>query len=385
MISAGRNQCPTNECTGLKGRFGVVQKILEGCYLGISMSAGNRCEIAKLGVPSEPQSVMLAALVSFPSTDVPSTRPPPNTSQPHLPFRRISLPTPPSPKFRESLVSVTSVDSFPEESPMLGTSSTSSSHIGSVVRKPTSSGASSSVEANRRKRRDLRRVDEAREAKRRKVIHELYETEKAYVDGLELIYSVGPLVISSPPVEFITSSQLFLTPIIASLDTPRPLLDRAALTSVFSNFIDIWNLHRSFFSSLHSLLSPFSSASTPPPVSPVLVSHFPYLSLYTPFITSFNTTVTALTNMLSPSSPSYNQPFASFITAQETDPRCRKLKLRDWFLTIVQRCPRYLLLLKDLLQCTDPEDTEYEQLTAVHTLVSKSISIHLYSFSTRDS
>jgi len=141
----------------------------------------------------------------------------------------------------------------------------------------------------------------------------------------------------------------------------------------------------SFFSSLHSLLSPFSSASTPPPVSPVLVSHFPYLSLYTPFITSFNTTVTALTNMLSPSSPSYNQPFASFITAQETDPRCRKLKLRDWFLTIVQRCPRYLLLLKDLLQCTDPEDTEYEQLTAVHTLVSKSISIHLYSFSTRDS
>ena len=43
-----------------------------------------------------------------------------------------------------------------------------------------------------------------------------------------------------------------------------------------------------------------------------------------------------------------------------------------WLLTIVQRCPRYLLLLKDLIGCTSKEDPEYGQLTAVHTLVSKS-------------
>ena len=165
--------------------------------------------------------------------------------------------------------------------------------------------------------------------------------------------------------------QHFLTPIIASLDTSSPLLERAELTSVFSNFIDIWNLHRSFYSSLTTYLqSPTSSNSNnhgPLPLSPILLSHFPYLSLYSPFITAFPDLITSLTSLLSS-----NPAFATFIAKQEADPRCGKLKLHDWLLTIVQRCPRYLLLLKDLIQCTDPDDPEYDALTKVHTLVSKS-------------
>lgn len=61
-----------------------------------------------------------------------------------------------------------------------------------------------------------------------------------------------------------------------------------------------------------------------------------------------------------------------FIARQETDPRCGKLKFRDWLLTIVQRCPRYLLLLKDMINCTDPEDPEYASLVEVQALVSRS-------------
>jgi hypothetical protein len=41
-----------------------------------------------------------------------------------------------------------------------------------------------------------------------------------------------------------------------------------------------------------------------------------------------------------------NAAFANFIRTQEADPRCGKFGLRDWLLTIVQRCPRYLLLIK---------------------------------------
>ena len=33
-------------------------------------------------------------------------------------------------------------------------------------------------------------VDEQRESKRRKVVHELLETERTYVEGLELIHAV---------------------------------------------------------------------------------------------------------------------------------------------------------------------------------------------------
>lgn len=164
--------------------------------------------------------------------------------------------------------------------------------------------------------------------------------------------------------------QHFLTPIIASLDTPNQLLDRSELTSVFSNFIDIWNLHRSFYSSLSSLLNTSTSAvpdHDTPPVSPILLSHFPYLSLYTPFVSSFADALSSYNDLL------IKYPnFASFMTTQEADPRCGKLKFRDWLLTIVQRCPRYLLLLKDLISCTDRDDTEYNSLIAAHTLISKS-------------
>lgn len=188
------------------------------------------------------------------------------------------------------------------------------------------------------------------------------------------------MIFSSRPI--LTGAQHFLTPIVISLETPQPLLSRSVLTSIFSNFIDIWNLHKSFLSDLTSLLKPNLSAGSetetgPPNLSPLLLAHFPYLSLYTPFITSFPSTIAALMGLVSPptsvrQNPQYNVQFANFLATQEADPRCGKLKLRDWLLTIVQRCPRYLLLLKDLINSTEKEDPEYVQLTAVHTLVSKS-------------
>ncbi|KAK7031745.1 hypothetical protein R3P38DRAFT_2925523 [Favolaschia claudopus] len=291
--------------------------------------------------------------VAFPTTDK-NYQPAPRPRPPHLPFRRISLPT--NPRHRESVVSVASFDSLPEEG-----------------ESPTTPAVMRNVNPQRRSKvrptSSHRKLPNGKlEAKRRKVIKEFYETEKAYVDGLELIYSH------------------FLSPIIASLETPQPLLQRSDLASVFSNFVDIWNLHRAFYASLSDLLA---NADDPPPLSPVLLSHFPYLSLYNPFVTAFPSTISSMSNLASPPSanhpnPHYSPAFAAYLLAQEADPRCGKLKLRDWLLTIVQRCPRYLLLLKDLIECTDPEEPEHAQLTAVHALVSKitltlNTSIHTHA------
>ena len=77
--------------------------------------------------------------------------------------------------------------------------------------------------------------------------------------------------------------------------------------------------------------------------------------------------------------------FAAFITRQEADHRCGNLKLRDWLLSIIQRCPRYLLLLKDLIRCTPPEDSEHTPLVAVYTLVSRSMLSMSSRFATSDS
>ena len=47
------------------------------------------------------------------------------------------------------------------------------------------------------RRREVKIVDEQAEAKQRKVAEEFYDTEKSYVEGLELIYSVRPLLDAS--------------------------------------------------------------------------------------------------------------------------------------------------------------------------------------------
>ncbi|KAI0249502.1 hypothetical protein BJV78DRAFT_1129549 [Lactifluus subvellereus] len=292
--------------------------------------------------------------VDFPSagSDIASTPflVSPETLATHLPFRRMSLPAPPSLNLnRQSVISLASFESLSE-------SGTPQSPISSPIKKSRSGRTPIEVQRKGLRRRGYRPPDEEREAKRRKVIEEFCETERTYVQGLDLIY------------------ELFLTPIIAALDTPHSLLDRADLTSIFSNFVDIWNLHRAFFSSLNEHLHTFATpdapvqlpSSPPPRLSPVLLSHFPYLSLYTPFVTSFSASLATLTTLFNT-----NSAFSAFVARQETDPRCGKLKLRDWLLTIVQRCPRYLLLLKDLINCTDTEDPEYASLMSVHTLVSK--------------
>ncbi|KAI0094987.1 hypothetical protein BDY19DRAFT_915766 [Irpex rosettiformis] len=291
------------------------------------------------------------AMLDFPSTGAQSQADLPHPLPQHLPFRRISFPTSARsvPLRPTSVVSTASFDSTDNTSLPPSSFSSPAKTAPKAQRHRLTSG-----DVNRRqsKRREVKSVvaNEQRYLKRRKIIHEFCETERTYVEGLELIYSH------------------FLTPIIASLDTPNQLLDRNELTSVFHNFIDIWNLHRSFYSSLSTFMNTLSPVTygDNSRFSSILLSHFPYLSLYTPFVTSFSEALASYHTLLSK-----HAGFAKFIATQEADPRCGKLKFRDWMLTLVQRCPRYLLLLKDIINHTDPEDSEYQPLLTAHSLISK--------------
>ena len=119
----------------------------------------------------------------------------------YLPFRRISLPSAPSSMLRQSVVSVASFDSLPEDeaSPSLMRSINGSRGI---------SGRPTSVESPRRRvrRRDssVKPVENSHSAKRQKVVEEFHATEKVYVDGLELIYSVK--FVPLPYLAFLTKA-----------------------------------------------------------------------------------------------------------------------------------------------------------------------------------
>ena len=107
---------------------------------------------------------------------------------PHLPFRRISLPTAPSLLHRVSVVSVASFDSLPEDGDGSPPPSARSSNY-------NGKGRPFPPESPRRRNRlrdtSMRPLDELQTNKRRKVVREFYDTEKAYVDGLDLVYSVS--------------------------------------------------------------------------------------------------------------------------------------------------------------------------------------------------
>lgn len=242
-------------------------------------------------------TTVMSAAVSFPGSDgahghASVSTPPRTPSTPtgagsgtHLPFRRISLPAGPPPVLnlaahahRASM----GPGSFPD--------------IGSPKRS--------------------RRQSHTPSAKRARIQVELVETERAYVAGLELVY------------------EHFLSPLLSSLQTSAPILPRSELPKIFANFVDIWNLHRTAF-------LPALQGAGEGQLGGVLVSHFPYLSLYNPFVTAFGTTLSTLAQHQASGGA-----FAAWLKAREADPACRNLGLRDWLLSIIQRCPRYLLLLK---------------------------------------
>ncbi|KAL5640041.1 hypothetical protein ACGC1H_007367 [Rhizoctonia solani] len=121
--------------------------------------------------------------------------------------------------------------------------------------------------------------------------------------------------------------------------------------------------------SMHARVSSTASESTEPALLPNLVSvlaqHFPYLRLYKPFVTGFPASMERLAKL------SANEPFRVWLKDRERDPACGMLGLRSWLLTIVQRCPRYLLLVKDLEKDTDETDEGHTELSSVLALLAK--------------
>ena len=133
--------------------------------------------------------------VIFPLSESPHKHTPSPLKAPHLPFRRISLPTAPSLLHRVSVVSVASFDSLPEgsdASPPPPSARTRRSNYNGKLGKGRPIASESPRRRNRLKRdTSTKPVDELQNNKRRKVVREFYDTEKAYVDGLDLVYSVS--------------------------------------------------------------------------------------------------------------------------------------------------------------------------------------------------
>jgi len=71
-------------------------------------------------------------------------------------------------------------------------------------------------------------------------------------------------------------------------------------------------------------------------------------------VTKYSSSTAALEKALE------NSQFAKFIQNAHNDPRCNSLELPDFLIMPVQRLPRYVLLLENLLNVIDKNEQEYK-------------------------
>lgn len=172
------------------------------------------------------RTLLASSSVSFPSSTEaaePSLRSviPPR----FLPFRRISLPAnsePPIYKHRESVVSMHSFDSLPEEPRPQGSTAPTPTTPSKKPR-PTSLQPPPRVKqrAESRRRRTEIISSHEKEGKRRSIVAEILDTERTYVEGLDLIYDV------SKPVPPVSLPPLSLTAVAAFPSSPGRFSRRA--------------------------------------------------------------------------------------------------------------------------------------------------------------
>ncbi|PWY98854.1 hypothetical protein BCV70DRAFT_163797 [Testicularia cyperi] len=258
---------------------------------------------------------------------------------------------------------------------------------GHALREPSSSQASTASASSMRPSVFLRRAvtdpvqvtdNSALMARRRRSAKELLDTERSYVSSLTLIDQeyYQPLLTSLGRNR---SSGLMSPPLGAS----GAILSRKSMGDIFSNFADILHLSKELLSRLEerlsdtstddSVLNDLSSSRTAQgfesgwnprtdTVGDILVTLAPFLKMYSLFVKNFSGALQRIE-----SEQKSNDSFARFLRDTEKRRWAKErsaagadgrqafgfgLGFQAHLLTIVQRIPRYKLLVDDLIKCT---------------------------------
>ena len=199
---------------------------------------------------------------------------------------------------------------------------------------------------------------------RRRVALELYESEKTYVQGLATI------------------DRLYYAPLYDGMGRDDAIVSRSTLNRIFSNFVDILQLSRELLFRLEERLGdPLAAMGTSAPqvavaewdpwsdvLGDLLVPIAPFFKMYTLFMKNFASAMQALDE-----ERRSNDVFDAFLKRAEAAARRAgggaELGLQAQMLTLVQRVPRYRLLLQELLRNTPPWHPDHEPLRETFRVV----------------
>ncbi|EGC34238.1 hypothetical protein DICPUDRAFT_153591 [Dictyostelium purpureum] len=192
---------------------------------------------------------------------------------------------------------------------------------------------------------------------RNRCFGEILSTEETYVQCVEMIVNI------------------FYKQIMWNAKvSPTPYLTMPDINTIFSTINQIFSFNSDLLSQLRKVNETWSHYQK---VGDIFLSAVPYMKLYKQYCLNYDTAILCLQKAKK------NQTFNLFIKACLDHPENKmKQSLESLLITVVQRIPRYILLINDLLSHTWKDHPDYENLQnalrkiqSVASEVNKSIKI----------
>lgn len=179
------------------------------------------------------------------------------------------------------------------------------------------------------------------------VAKELYDTELNYVHTLMTIQTV------------------FMEPLMAAVDSPKPILTRAEIRELFGQIPVFYGINSEFLKVLTTLMNDWNPVTTKLGVV-FLKNVAQFLRVYGAHVDSYSNQFNSIKQLIAK-----NAEFAKFVAEAEQKPECKMQDLPLMMLTVVQRITRYKILLTALQKATWPEHIDYDSLVQANIKVGE--------------
>eukprot|EP01113_Clastostelium_recurvatum_P041238 TRINITY_DN6517_c0_g1_i2.p1 TRINITY_DN6517_c0_g1~~TRINITY_DN6517_c0_g1_i2.p1 ORF type:complete len:642 (+),score=139.37 TRINITY_DN6517_c0_g1_i2:30-1928(+) len=151
-----------------------------------------------------------------------------------------------------------------------------------------------------------------------------------------------------------TTIDLFLRPLRAFIAAGSVLLTNEQLQQIFS---DIEMIHGISDALLAELETRYRAWSTTQAIADIFIKTGPYMRGFRRYFQNYDTAIGVLTSIRSSS-----RIVGDFFYKNERDPRCARLPLSSLLIVPIQRMPRYILLLSELIKHTPRQHPDYQPL-----------------------
>ena len=194
--------------------------------------------------------------------------------------------------------------------------------------------------------------------KQYQVAKELVTTEKSYCEGLRVAFK----------------SFLFRITTMAELEPTKPLLGAEDLSKIFHNIEDLYKLSENLCGDLEELLAEKVLTAS---IGATLLHYAPQFRIYQTYLENYDEAVKTLGDVRRTRSE-----FDFFCRLQE---KCEGMSLESFLIMPVQRLPRYLLLLTELIKRSEsstlvPQDSLADMISAKekisHIATAINLSLH---------